>query len=366
MGADLLSSLTRAGNFQSRAVNAENPTGEKGKGGTAAGALGPSRKGRPCLTDILPGSETVLADIQGPGEITHIWITVPNKTSEAEPFVLRDLVLAFYWDDEEEPSVHVPLGDFFCCGFGRECLIQSLPVAVLPNRGFNSYFRMPFRRRARLVLENGHPNPIPAFFYQVDYRLTESLPEDTVYFHAQWRRESLTRKGEDYVILDGVRGRGHYIGTYLGIAALERYWWGEGEFKFFIDGDREYPTICGTGTEDYFGGSWSFARQENGRTVEQNYCSPFLGYPYYSRHDTLVHNDYHNDDLIPSRGFYRWHLPDPVYFREDLKVTVQQIGVGHGGLFERQDDVCSVAYWYQTEPHAAFAPLPEAALRRPR
>ena len=209
-------------------------------------------------------------------------------------------------------------------------------------------------------------NKIPAFFYQVDYCLYDELPDDIAYFHAQWRRERLTEKTKDYTILDGVKGKGHYIGTYMALTTLERYWWGEGEMKFYIDGDEEYPTICGTGTEDYFGGSWSFAKQVDGKTVEQNYNTPYLGYPYYSAHDELIHNFYHNDDCPPMRGFYRWHLQDPICFEEDLRVTIQQIGVGYRGLFERQDDVASVAYWYQTLPHAPFQPLMSKEDRWPR
>ena len=163
-----------------------------------------------------------------------------------------------------------------------------------------------------------------------------------------------------------MRGKGHYVGTYMALTTLERYWWGEGEMKFYIDGDEEYPTICGTGTEDYFGGSWSFAKQVDGKTVEQNYCTPYMGYPYYSSHDEVIHNDYHNDDCMPMRGFYRWHIQDPICFEENLKVTIQQIGVGYRGLFERQDDVASVAYWYQAEPHKGFAPLMEKEDRWPR
>ena len=147
---------------------------------------------------------------------------------------------------------------------------------------------------------------------------------------------------------------------------MQRYWWGEGEVKFYIDGDEKYPTICGTGMEDYFGGSWSFASNENGRIVEQNYSTPYLGYPFYSRHDSLVWNQYHNDDCPPMRGFYRWHIPDPVFFEENLKVTVQQIGVSHNGLFERQDDLSSVAYWYQSEPHQKFEELLPVEKRWPR
>ena len=216
---------------------------------------------------------------------------------------------------------------------------------------------MPFKKKAKITLENQHANKIPAFFYQVDYCLYDELPDDITYFHAQWRRERLTEKQKDYTILDGVKGKGHYVGTYIALTTLERYWWGEGEMKFYIDGDDEYPTICGTGTEDYFGGSWSFAKQVDGKTVEQNYNTPYLGYPYYSAHDELIHNFYHNDDCPPMRGFYRWHIQDPICFDEDLRVTIQQIGVGYRGLFERQDDVASVAYWYQTHPHAPFAPL---------
>lgn len=351
---------------RSRAINAENPTGEKGQGGMAASVLGLSRKGSPCLKDLQPGSTTVLADIQDCGIIRHIWITVDNKTTDADCFVLRDLVLRMYWDEEETPSVEAPLGDFFCCGFGQECLVNSVPIVVAPSRGFNCYFSMPFRRRARITLENQHRNPIPAFFYQIDYCLYDELPEDAEYFHAQWRREKLTTPGRDYVIVDGIEGRGTYVGTYLALSTLERYWWGEGEVKFYLDGDTQYPTICGTGMEDYVGGSWSFASHENGKTLENTYCTPYLGYPFYSRHDTLVHNDYHNDDCPPMRGFYRWHLPDPVFFEKNLKVTVQQIGVCHGGLFERQDDLSSVAYWYQKENHGAFPPLPDPRERWPR
>ena len=298
-----LGNLPLAKHRKSRAINAENPKGEKGKGGMASSDLGPSRKGSPCLRDILSGQTVTLAEIDGPGTINHIWITVDSKTTEADCFVLRDLVLRMYWDDEEEPSVESPLGDFFCCGFGRECNVNSMPIAVVPSRGLNCYFQMPFRKKAKITLENQHANPIPAFFYQVDYCLhDEELPEDIAYFHAQWRREKITQLQRDYVILDDVKGKGHYVGTYMALTTLERYWWGEGEIKFYIDGDIEYPTICGTGTEDYFGGSWSFAKQVNGKTVEQNYCTPYLGYPYYSSHDEMIHNLYHNDDWLNQFG----------------------------------------------------------------
>lgn len=351
---------------KSRAINAENPTGEKGNGGRAASVLGVSRKGSPCLKNIQPGDTVILADIRHCGIIRHIWMTTDHKTTDADCFVMRDLVLRMYWDGEETPSVEVPLGDFFCCGFGQECFVNSAPIVVAPARGFNSYFHMPFRKSALITLENQHKNAIPAFFYQIDYCEYEECPDSTEYFHAQWRREKITSLGKDYTIIDGVKGSGTYVGTYLALSALERYWWGEGEVKFYLDGDTQFPTICGTGMEDYVGGAWSFARKSDGKTVEQTYCTPYLGYPFYSKNDELVKNKYHNDDCPPMRGFYRWHLPDPIFFEESLKVTLQQIGVNHGGLFERQDDLSSVAYWYQKENHAEFPALPKAADRWPR
>ena len=192
---------------QSRAINGENPRGEKGRGGMAASVLGPSRKGSPCLGEIKPGETALLGEIQGSGVIQHIWITVTDKTSDADCFVLRDLIFRIYWDGEERPSVEVPLGDFFCCGFGQGCLVNSMPIAVNPNRGFNCYFPMPFRKGARITVESQHKNPVPAFFYQIDYCLQE-VPENAGYFHAQWRRQRLTEKGKDYVVLDNVHGRG--------------------------------------------------------------------------------------------------------------------------------------------------------------
>ncbi|WP_339320089.1 glycoside hydrolase family 172 protein [Paenibacillus sp. FSL R10-2734] len=352
---------------QSRAINAENPTGEKGKGGMASSHLGQSRKGSPCIPQIAPGETAVLADIVGAGVIEHIWMTVTNKTSDRNPFVLRDLVIRMYWDNETIPSVEAPLGDFFCCGFAQGTQVNSIPVVVIPNRGMNCYWAMPFRKHARITIENQSEEAIPSFFYQIDYCKYDSLPDNSAYFHAQWRRQRITEKAKDFVVLDGVKGAGRYVGTYLALTTLERYWWGEGEMKFFIDGDDEFPTICGTGTEDYFGGAWSFATyDEHGKMEEITYCTPYMGYPYHSKVDQTVTHPCHDDDAPTMRGFYRWHLPDPVRFASDLKVTLQQIGVGHRGLFERQDDVATIAYWYQTEPHNEFPAMDSREERWPR
>lgn len=351
---------------KSRAINAENPTGEKGKGGMASSVLGEGRKGSPCIPSIAPGETKELARIEGTGVIRHIWMAVTDKLNDGNRFVFRDLVLRMYWDNEETPSVECPLGDFFCCGFGRGYEVYSMPIVVAPRNSFNCYFPMPFRRGARITIENQNEEAIPSFYYQVDYCLYDSIPESAAYFHAQWRRSKITEIGKDHVILDGVRGRGQYIGTFLAISALERYWWGEGEVKFFLDGDDRYPTICGTGAEDYFGGAWSYAALGEEKMREITFCSPFLGYPFFSRCDDGVRSDYHTDECPPMRGLYRFHFPDPICFESDIKVTIQQIGSGHGGIFERQDDVATVAYWYQMEPHTSFPELPAGRERWPR
>ena len=360
----VLGALPMLSNLRSRSINAENPAGERGRAAMAASKLGPGRKGRPCIR-LEQGETAVLMDVPGCGWIAHLWCTVDEESAE-DRFIFRDLVLRMYWDGEDAPSVEVPLGDFFCCGFGRRALVNSLPICVNPARGMNCYFPMPFRSSARITLENQHSAAISGFFYQIDYTLCDALPDNAGLFHAQWRREAITTPGKDYTILDGVLGKGQYVGTYIALSTLERYWWGEGEIKFYYDGDQEYPSQCSTGMEDYFGGAWSFAAQEGGKTVEQTYCTPFMGYPFYSRDDS-VHNPYYNQDLPPQRGFYRWHIPDPIYFEKELRVTCQQIGVSaERGLFERADDVSSVAYWYQSEPHARFAPLPSRWERIPR
>ena len=226
---------------RTRCINAENPDGGKGRAAMAASALGPSRKGSPCISTVRSGESVTLMDVEGPGVIRHIWMTVTDRTSPTGPDVLRNLILEFYWDGEDSPSVQCPIGDFFCCGHAQSCTINSIPVMVNPNRGFNCYFAMPFEH-ARIVLRNDHNEDVPAFFYQIDYTEYDRLPADTMRFHAQWRRQRVTELAHDYVVLDGVEGHGTYVGTYLALTALESRWWGEGEFKFYIDGDGKYPT----------------------------------------------------------------------------------------------------------------------------
>jgi len=334
-----LGNLALLSDAETRSISAENPTGEKGGGakvapdeGSAASMLGPSWKVRPCIT-LEPGTTTTLADVEGPGIIQHIWITV-------KPDAYRDTVLRFCWDAEETPSVEVPLGDFFCNGHGLRYNVNSLPVAVNPAGGFNCYWPMPFRQRARVTIENQRWEPIDGFFYQITYALTE-VPENAAYFHAQWRRSMTAREYPQHVILEGVQGQGHYVGTFLAWTQLSNGWWGEGEIKFYMDGDTDHPTICGTGTEDYFGGAWGFGGE--------TYSTPFLGYPLYRK----------EPGEVPRHGLYRWHVLDPIRFKRGLKTTIQALGWWPNGKFEPlTDDIASVGYWYQVEPHAPFLELP--------
>ena len=347
MWTSLMGSLPLLKSGRSVSVNWENRTGAKGAACQASSALGKSRKGSPCIPSIAAGETVTLAELTGSGAIQHIWCTVTDATPKGR-FVLRDLVLRMYWDGEETPSVECPLGDFFLNGFARGCSVNSLPVAVNPNRGMNCFLPMPFASHAKITLENQHAGDIPGFFYQVDAVLTDSIPENAARFHAQWRREKITQLKRDYVLLDNVRGRGHYIGTYLGISALERYWWGEGEMKFYIDGDGEFPSQCSTGTEDYFGGSYGF-----GNDIYLNRYQTFSGLYtglYAILGDTKEMYNHQKRFML-----YRWHVKDPVYFDEDFKMTIDNLG----WTGPRYDDYTSVAYWYQTEPKPVPFTLPE-------
>ncbi|GAB4528793.1 MAG: DUF2961 domain-containing protein [Anaerolineae bacterium] len=349
-----LDSLPLLSDAITRSISPENPTGEKGGGAktipdaaSPAAMLGPGWKVRPCIT-LEPAAVTTLADVQGPGIIQHIWLTVSPKA-------YRDTLLRFYWDDEESPSVEVPLGDFFCNGHGLRYNVNSLPVVVNPSGGFNCYWPMPFRRRARIVIENQWREPIQGFYYQITYALTE-VAEEAAYFHAQWRRSMTSREYPEHTILDGVRGQGHYVGTFLAWTQLSNGWWGEGEVKFYIDGDTQHPTICGTGSEDYFGGAWSFGGKYvgSGGSGGETYSTPFLGYPLYRN----------QPGEVPRHALYRWHVLDPIRFRQDLKVTVQALGWWPDGRFEPlTDDIASTGYWYQTEPHAPFPEIPPSHRR---
>ncbi len=349
-GFDLFTGITRLSSAQSRSISAENFNGEKGAGGRAvegtgipgpASSLGQGWKVSPSIR--IPGFSTaVLADIAGPGTIRHIWLTVA-------PRYWRSLIFRCYWDDEETPSIEVPLGDFFCNGWCVRANVSSLMIAVNPAGGFNSYWQMPFRRRARITIESLTKDLIDGFYYQIDYAL-DTLPDDVAYLHAQWRRSNPVPYQHVHTLLDDVRGHGQYVGTYLAWGVNNNGWWGEGEIKFYLDGDGDFPTICGTGTEDYFGGAWNF---EHPAGEYGSYSTPFLGLPQVLKPDGL----YQSQQRF---GMYRWHVPDPIHFQQDLRVTIQALGWRSEGRFlPLQDDVASTAFWYQAEPHAPFPTLPE-------
>jgi hypothetical protein len=348
-----LGNLARLSDAQTRSISAENFSGAKGEGGKAtegtgavpARELGQGWKVSPSI-DIAGRQLRTLADIRGPGAIQHIWLTV-------HPQHWRLLVLRIFWDNETAPSVEVPLGDFFCNGWGVRCNITSVPVAVNPAGGFNSFWEMPFRERALITLENLSPDNVEGFYYQIDHTLTE-VESDRAYFHAQWRRSNPLAYQSAHTILDGITGKGQYIGTYLAWGVRNNGWWGEGEIKFYLDGDKEWPTICGTGTEDYFGGAWNFEHPKGEYGV---FSSPFQGLPQVINPDGL----YQSQQRF---GMYRWHVMDPIRFHQDLRVTIQALGwraplEGQRRYLPLQDDIASTAFWYQTEPHAVFSKLPD-------
>jgi hypothetical protein len=342
-----IGSLSRLSHAKTRSVSAENFTGEKGKGGMAtqgtgaqsARELGQGWKISPCI-EIQPKQAFTLAEIQGSGAIQHIWMTPAGHW--------RFAILRIYWDGENEPSVEVPLGDFFAAGWGKFAQISSLAVCVNPGSGLNCYWEMPFRRSCRMTVENLDEQKM-VLFYQIDYSLTE-VPEESAYFHAQFRRVNPLPYKSVYTLLDGVKGWGHYVGTYMAWGVKNNGWWGEGEIKFFIDGDGQFPTICGTGTEDYFCGSYGFENPDTHRY--QEFTTPYAGMPQVIRPDGF-------NESQQRFGLYRWHIMDPIRFEKDLKVTIQALGWRSGDRYlPLQDDIASVAFWYQTEPHGRFPQLP--------
>lgn len=344
-----LGNLSRLSNAQTRSICPENFTGEKGKAGMATEGTGKN-----CARDLgqgwkispsvsIPAATTfTMADIEGMGAIQQIWLTPAG-------IQWRFAILRIYWDDQENPSVECPVGDFFAAGWGGYAQINSLPVCVNPGSAFNCYWEMPFRKRCKITITNIADTDF-RLYYQINYTLTD-VPEDCAYFHAQFRRTNPLPYKTDYTILDNVQGKGHYVGTAMCWGVNNNGWWGEGEIKFFMDGDKEFPTICGTGTEDYFCGSYNFENQQTHQYQE-------FSTPYSGLHQVIRPNGVY----ISQQRFsmYRWHIMDPVRFESDLKVTIQALGWRSGGRYHPlQDDIASVAYWYQTLPTAPFPELPD-------
>jgi hypothetical protein len=340
---------------ESRAITFENPAGARGRGGTAAGG----RKGAPSRL-LEPEATVPLADIAGPGTVRHIWMTFPPMPPEE----MRAVWLEVRYEELGEPSISVPALDFFGLPMGRPVPYASVFTSAPEGRGFNAYFPMPFRRRFRMELTNASRRTIP-LYYQVDYTLEANLPENAAYLHVTFRRENPTVMGRDFVICEGLRGPGRFLGCAVGIRVLdEGMWYGEGEVKVYLDGDRDLPTICGTGLEDYVGSAWGMGAHN----------AIYAGSPLEVRRPGSRQPDF--------VGFYRWHVPDPILFHHDLRVTIQQIGAtsfragqeagfeafaathpaaGEGwerdrpglaarGIYERVDDYCATAFVYCQEP----------------
>ncbi len=346
-----MENLFRVTGAKTRSISPENRTGEPGRGGAtplemgtardAARDLGTGWKVNPYLI-IQPGETIDLAHIIGEGKITQMWMTLTG--------VWRNYILRIYWDGNPVPSVECPAGDFFCMGWGKYAPISSMAVCVNPGSAFNCYWPMPFKKECLVTMENRDDRPA-TIYYQINYELGPQ-PADMAYFHARFNRTNPLPYKQDYVILDRIEGRGQYVGTYIAWGVNNTGWWGEGEIKFFMDGDTEYPTICGTGTEDYFCGSYDFEDP----VTHKDYL-PFTT-PYTGLAQVIL-----PDRLYESQmrfGMYRWHIADPVRFEKDLRVTIQALGWRSGRRYlPLMDDIASVAFWYQDRPVASQPPLPD-------
>lgn len=347
-----ISSVSRLRSVVTRSISAENPTGAPGQGGRAIPTadsdsrdLGVGWKVSPAV-QIAPGATFEVANIEGPGRITHLWFTqAPNLS--------RTTLLRMFWDDDPEPAVEVPLGDLFVQATGVFAQVNAVPISANPTGGLNSYWPMPFARRARITIENLSPDEM-TLFYQVTYELGADVDGEG-YFHAQWRRSEPLEYRKPHVILEGIEGHGQYVGTSLVWQTNTNGWWGEGEIKFYLDDDSDFPTICGTGTEDYFGGAWDFGDRMTSEYVE--FSTPFLGMPQVIRPDGIY--------AAQTRfALYRYHVLDPIHFAERLsRVDIQALGFRRGGSATRfralQDDIASTALFYLDRTSTNRPPTPD-------
>jgi hypothetical protein len=346
--------------LESHAVTQENPTGAKGMGGKGRGN-GNGRKGAPAFNNIAPGAIKTLCDIQGPGMVRHLWITVEDRSPE----MLRSNIVRIYWDNSPYPSVEAPLGDLFGVAHGRTASFMTPYVGMPEGRSFHCYFPMPFSKRCRITFENDSPKAMPWLFYQVDYTLGDKVSDGWGRFHALFRRESAPI-GKDYCLLDTQGTPGVFVGAVIGANPKSPGWWGEGEMKFYIDGDDKYPTVCGTGAEDYLCSGWGMEPHQAIYTgVNYMKTDPKTGWQRFV-------------------SFYRIHMHDPILFQHGLRVELQQMGAGQlteerkrkypaagphihpnmsNWLFDRCDDYCSVVYWYQKVSAKPMPRLPSRADR---
>ena len=370
---------TYNGNLEPHWVSFENRTGDKGAGGMENNGA----KGHAC-DSIAAGATKILLDTDGPGIINRMWITLSDRS----PAMLRSLILNIYWDNEDKPAVSVPFGDFFGVGLGKTAVYENALFANPEGRSFNSFVQMPFKSAALIELVNESGKDLPMIFYDVNLQMIPAWDDSYMYFHCFWHRDTLTTLAKDFEILPAVQGKGRFIGSNISIHANPVYgdcWWGEGEVKIFMDGDKELPTLVGTGTEDYIGTAWG----------QGQYFSQYMGCPVA-------------DDKNRQWTFYRYHIPDPVYFKTDCSVTIQQIGGNEkkivAGLqekgvelipvtihaapvlvhlyskdsvvqltdstlidgwtnFYRRDDLSAAAYFYLDKPVSNLPPIQPVAIR---
>lgn len=323
VSAGLLAGLPALKNYQAARISSYDPTG-----GNADG-----RHDWP----IVPGETRTIAEIGGAGIITHLWFTIASH----DPHYWKNIVLRMYWDGEAHPSVEAPIGDFFGLGNNEYYLYSSLPIQIGADRGLNCYWHMPFGNGARITVTNDGPSNVNAFYYYIDYQVHERIPDDMARFHAQYRQEYPCVPDQKYLFFEA-KGRGHYVGCNLSVHLRAGAWWGEGDDMIYIDG-AETPTLYGTGAEDYFCGAWCY-----GESTQTEFSNLYFGAP-------LIKGGHKRGALW---NVYRYHLEDPIPFTESIRVTIE-----HGHANDRQDDYSSVAYWYQTEPHVPFPPLPPASER---
>jgi hypothetical protein len=315
----------------SRSISFENPTGAAGEGGKAASNLGPGRKGAPAR-EIKPGETVQLCDIEGPGTIRHIWVTCHH-----DPVALRSFVLRAYYDGQEHPSIECPAGDLFGTAHGKVMPYCSAVHSVGPSAGMNLWLPLPFVKRVKMTFTNEGPKATP-LFYQMTYPVGDQHPADVGRLHVLFRRENPTTLKKDFELMPQRKQKGRYLGSVIGVRNLHPdQWWGEGEIKVFMDGDREFATIVGTGSEDYVGLSWGMQQ------------TPFL----------------YNGCSLNQREFvsmYRWHLPDPIAWQKEARITIQQIAY-KGGLAETQDDWSAATFWYEPSPSDKLPPMPDVKAR---
>jgi len=283
--------------METRWSSPENRNGEKGAGGKENN----SAKGHPYDT-IPAGQSYSLLDIQGTGIINRIWITINDRS----PNMLRALKIEMFWDGQTKPAVSVPFGDFFGVGLGRTAAFQNSLFSNAEGRSFVCMVPMPFKKAAKIIITNESNEVLHNIFFDVDYSLLKKWDDDYLYFHAYWHRDTATPLAKDFELLPRVKGKGRFLGVNIGINANPLYkdsWWGEGEVKMYLDGDTNYPTLNGTGTEDYIGTAWGQGKFIN------NYSGCLVA-----------------DDSLLQWCYYRYHIPDPVFFKTDIRVAIQQIG----------------------------------------